>query len=201
MSLFEKMEDLVRRGFLYGVSERIDGIATANLYRDIITSEYMLLCCDVVTRGESRTCSNCHMYGPVLSEMALMEKRHGFYTKKYPKELCLATMKQDFQQYVSAKCSGDYLLYSTFLDNLREWDVRYIKFCFMDYREVFIRTARKSVYLAARQMEWGESFLVYDVEGFSTLTDEEREIKIWTETKESMDAETEGLNLIVMRIY
>lgn len=152
MSLWENLEDLVRRGFIHGVSHRTDGIANACLYRDIGTSDYMLLCCNVVSYGESRTCSKCRLYGPILSEMATMEERHKLYTKMYPKERCLAEMKQDFQRYISAKCVGDYLLYSTFLDHLREWDVRYVKFCLMDFREVFIRTARKSVYLAVRQM-------------------------------------------------
>lgn len=192
MSSKEALEHLVHLGVLSGVSESIGGC----LYQDNTTDEYYFYCCDNVSSG--RICKKCRIFAPNLSEMFTMELRRRHYNRIYEKENCLTEMKRNFKEYVQERCSNGFLLYMTLLDFLREWDVTYVKFSVMDFRENFIRDVRKSIYVAAFMMGWPNDFEAYVDEGFCLLSEEDRHV-ICMDTKAASCGEPCNLNVLIMK--
>lgn len=189
MSLFDHMEHLVYLGHLRGISGRTDGLAQGTLYRSTHTLEYVFLCCDSLSYGQSRTCTLCHVYGPTVEEIDVMKIRNQQYVKMYPKEKCVVEMKRDFQRYLDTRCPGTFILYSIFLEYLREWDACYDKFCVMSFRENFVRKMRMSIYLAAREMVWSENFEEFAWEGVQQMSDMDT-MQVWDNAK---------INAIIMK--
>ena len=186
MSLRDQLEHLVCERQISPISQRIDGNKEAVLYQDDKTLNFILLCCDTITFGGRRVCGICHVYAPIPEEMVVMEERRKYYQKLYPQELGRLEMREALHRYVRSKCDG-VLLYSTFLDHVREWDACYPKYCVMEWREFL----RRSVYLASREMGWLGEFTLFEREEFDKLSEAEKKAKL--------SADGGGVNGIIMK--
>ena len=191
MSLKEHLEHLVSMNVISAISMRIDGNKEACLYQDNNTLDFMVWCCDHITYGHGRVCRRCHVYAPVIKEVEEMAKRKKYYQTIYPEEDALVEIKKDLHRYVRRRCDG-VLLYSTFLDYVREWDARYSKYDVMDFRDHLVRTLRKSVYLAVEEMGWSKAFTLFEREEFDKLSEEEK--------KDKLSADGGGVNGIIMKM-